>query len=290
MTRSNPHSSAEQSLSAAHQSPARNIFAVVNQKGGVGKTTTAVNLATALAAVGQKVLLVDLDPQGNASTGLGVSSEDRGVGSYEVLVGMTDLDDAILPTEIPNLWALPASVDLSGADIELVSLENREYCLKGALAEAGTAFDTILIDCPPSLSLLTINALTAAGQLLIPLQCEFYALEGLSQLMKTISRVQARLNPDLEIAGLVLTMYDQRNNLSRLVEEDARSYFGDTVFQAKIPRNVRISEAPSYGKPVLIYDHRCVGAAAYLALAKEFLARFGGKAAAQKRRKATAVA
>jgi chromosome partitioning protein len=249
------------------------IIAIANQKGGVGKTTTAINLATALAAVDMKVLLIDLDPQGNASTGLGIDRNARPVTSYDVLIGAQLLDAAIVPTSIPRLSIVPASVDLSGAEVELVSAEQREYRLRMALARQSLDFDYVLIDCPPSLGLLTLNAMVAAQAVLVPLQCEFYALEGLSNLVRTIERVKRHLNPRLEIQGVVLTMFDKRNNLSDLVAADVRGHFGDKVYDTVIPRNVRVSEAPSHGKPVLLYDFRCPGAQAYIHLAGEVLRR-----------------
>jgi chromosome partitioning protein len=251
------------------------IIAIANQKGGVGKTTTAVNLATALAAADKRVLLFDLDPQGNASTGLGISRQARAVTSYEVLVGAKPIKSAMVATSVPQLSVVPASVDLSGAEIELVAAERREYRLREALTAHAEAlpFDYVLIDCPPSLGLLTLNALVAAHAVLVPLQCEFYALEGLSHLVRTIERVKRHLNPTLEIQGVVLTMFDKRNNLSDLVAADVRDHFGDKVYDTVIPRNVRISEAPSHGKPVLLYDFRCPGAQAYVHLAGEVLRR-----------------
>jgi chromosome partitioning protein len=249
------------------------IIAIANQKGGVGKTTTAVNLATALAAADKNVLLFDLDPQGNASTGLGISRQSRSVTSYEVLVGAKPVKAATVSTSIPHLSVVAASVDLSGAEIELVAAERREYRLREALSGQALDFDYVLIDCPPSLGLLTLNALVAAHAVLVPLQCEFYALEGLSHLVRTIERVKRHLNPTLEIQGVVLTMFDKRNNLSDLVAADVRDHFGDKVYDTVIPRNVRISEAPSHGKPVLLYDFRCPGAQAYVHLAGEVLRR-----------------
>jgi chromosome partitioning protein len=251
------------------------IVALANQKGGVGKTTTAINLATALAAAGHRVLVIDLDPQGNASTGLGVERRARPVTSYELILGEAELERAIVATNVPLLSIVPASQDLAGAEFEFAARERREFLLSRAIRSRVRDYDEVLIDCPPSLNLLTINALVAADSVLVPLQCEFYALEGLSQLMRTIERVQRALNPRLELQGVVLTMYDQRNNLCDQVAADVRGHLGAKVFDTMIPRNVRIAEAPSHGKPVLIYDHGCAGSQAYIRLAAEVLRRAG---------------
>lgn len=247
------------------------IISVVNQKGGVGKTTTTTNLATALAAVGKKTLILDFDPQGNASTGLGITKEQRIHTIYDVLTDNINIDDAIITTEIPKLHIITATVDLSAVEIELINLRRREFVLKNKLDQMKQHYDYILIDCPPSLGILTLNALVASKSIIIPLQCEFFALEGLSHLLQTIQLVRTRLNPVLDINGIVLTMYDKRNKLTEQVEYDVRECLGDSVYQTVIPRNVRISEAPSHGKPALIYDLKCPGAIAYVHLAKEIL-------------------
>jgi len=296
-----PDSSADLTSIGAQAAPAGNvltqpegprprILVLANQKGGVGKTTTAINLGTALAAVGERVLIVDLDPQGNASTGLGIGRAERKVSAYDVLIGSALIEDAVVPTKVPGLDIVPSTMDLLGAELELASVPRRSHRLRDALARmprAGKARDGsekeaamtarpytyLLIDCPPSLNLLTINAMTAADAVLVPLQCEFFALEGLSQLLRTVERVKSSLNPRLEIQGVVLTMYDQRNKLSDQVASDVRQHLGEKVYRTVIPRNVRISEAPSYGKPALVYDHRCAGSKAYMKLASELIQR-----------------
>lgn len=249
------------------------VLAIANQKGGVGKTTTTVNLATAMAATHKKVLLIDLDPQGNASTGLGIDHAARDLTTYDLLLGDATVADAVQPTIVPGLSVIPSSVDLSGAELELIDLREREYRLATAVRRAQLHYDYVLIDCPPALGLLTLNALCAADAVLVPLQCEYYALEGLSHLVRTIDRVKRAFNPSLEIQGVVLTMYDRRNNLSDMVAADVREHFGDKVYRTVIPRNVRVSEAPSHGKPVLVYDWRCAGSQAYIHLASEMLRR-----------------
>jgi chromosome partitioning protein len=255
--------------------------AVANQKGGVGKTTTAINLATALAAIGWKVLLIDLDPQGNASTGLGVGHSSRERSSYDVLIGRATVQEATIATRVPRLDLLPATMDLSGAEIELVSLDDRARRLERALDAVSVGrWDICLIDCPPSLGLLTVNAMVAARQLLVPLQSEFFALEGLSQLLQTVERIRLAFNPELQILGIALTMFDRRNKLSQQVAEDVRACLGRTVFDTVVPRNVRLSEAPSHGLPALIYDLRCPGSEAYVSLARELIARLPREAVA----------
>jgi len=257
------------------------VLAIANQKGGVGKTTTAINLGTALAAIGEHVLIVDLDPQGNASTGLGIERKSRRTSTYDVLTGAVPMREAVLQTTVPQLYIAPSTLDLSGLELEIGQRRDRAFRLRNALRQLNIGahtydFTYVLVDCPPSLNLLTVNAMAAADSILVPLQCEFFALEGLSQLLKTIEQVKATLNPTLSIHGIVLTMYDSRNNLSNQVVADVRQFMGNKVYETIIPRNVRISEAPSYGKPVLVYDLKCVGSETYLRLATEIIQREKG--------------
>jgi chromosome partitioning protein len=253
------------------------VLAVANQKGGVGKTTTAINLGTALAAIGEDVLIIDLDPQGNASTGLGIDRRSRRYSTYDVLMGEAALRDAVVATAVPRLYIAPSTLDLTGLELEIGQTRDRAYRLRSALsplnAQGDTKFTYVLVDCPPSLNLLTVNAMAAANAILVPLQCEFFALEGLSQLLKTVESVREQLNPGLTIHGIVLTMFDARNNLSGQVVADVREFMGQKVYDTIIPRNVRVSEAPSYGKPVLVYDLKCSGSEAYLRLATEVIQR-----------------
>ena len=254
------------------------VLGIANQKGGVGKTTTAINLGTALAAIGEHVLIVDLDPQGNASTGLGIERKSRRTSTYDVLTGAAPMRDAVLQTTVPQLYIAPSTLDLSGLELEIGQQRDRAFRLRNALRQLNSGvrpfdFTYVLVDCPPSLNLLTVNAMAAADSILVPLQCEFFALEGLSQLLRTVEQVKTTLNPTLSIHGIVLTMYDSRNNLSNQVVADVRQFMGNKVYETIIPRNVRISEAPSYGKPVLVYDLKCVGSEAYLRLATEIIQR-----------------
>lgn len=249
------------------------IIAIANQKGGVGKTTTTVNLGTALAAVGRRILIIDLDPQGNATTGLGIRIDENDLNAYDLLIGSAAFAETVRKTIVPGLDIVPTNMNLAGAEIELVNLQRREFRLKDAIEDKLAAYEFVLIDCPPSLGLLTLNALVAANAVLVPLQCEYYALEGISHLVRTIELVQGNLNRALELQGVVLTMFDKRNSLSGLVAQDARSYFRDKVYETVIPRNVRVSEAPSHGKPVLLYDLACPGSQAYAHLASEVLKR-----------------
>ena len=257
------------------------VLALANQKGGVGKTTTAINLGTALAAIGETVLVIDLDPQGNASTGLGIDRRSRRVSTYDVLTQDVSLREAVLHTAVPRLHIAPSTMDLSGLELELATARDRAFRLRDAIRSLNSiqerndqpAYSYVLIDCPPSLNLITVNAMAAANAILVPLQCEFFALEGLSQLLSTVEQVRSTLNPGLTIHGIVLTMFDARNNLSTQVVEDVRQFMGEKVYETIIPRNVRVSEAPSYGKPVLLYDLKCVGSQAYLRLASEIIQR-----------------
>ncbi|WP_419235128.1 ParA family protein [Rickettsia endosymbiont of Nabis limbatus] len=253
------------------------VISVVNQKGGVAKTTTTVNLATALAAMDKKVLVIDLDPQGNSSTGFGVSQQQRKNTIYQALTNIIKLKDTIISTNIPNLEIITSNTNLSAAELDLIELEEREYILMKLLEEIKLSYDYIIIDCPPSLNLLTINALVAGDEVLIPMQCDFYSLEGLSHLLRTVEIVEKRLNPKIKIAGILFTMYDRRNRLTEQVEEDVRSCLGELVFKTVIPRNIKLSEAPSYGKPAIIYDYKCAGAVAYMELTKEILGRYNEK-------------
>ena len=257
------------------------IITIANQKCGVGKTTTAINLATALAAIGENVLIVDLDPQGNASTGLGVNRRDRAMSTYDLLTRGASVSETVMETAVPHLSIIPSTMDLLGVEMEIAGTRDRVFRLKKALqAEDAQRYTYVLIDCPPSLNLLTMNAMAAAHSILVPLQCEFFALEGLSQLLDTVEQVRESLNPDLDIQGIVLTMYDARNNLAQQVVEDVRAHLGEKVYRTLIPRNVRVSEAPSYGKPAILYDLKCAGSQAYLQLASEVIQRERSRKAA----------
>jgi chromosome partitioning protein len=256
--------------------PFPRIITVANQKGGVGKTTTTINLATALAAIGEKVLIVDLDPQGNASTGLGIDRQDREVSSYDLLTGQATVIEAAIPTAVPGLSIIASTLDLLGIEMEIAAAPDRVLRLRNALrrsATEGAGYSYVLIDCPPSLNLLTLNSMAAADSVLVPLQCEFFALEGLSQLLQTVEQIRSTINPSLNIQGIVLTMFDGRNNLANQVVEDVRAHMGEKVYDTVIPRNVRVSEAPSHGKPAILYDLKCTGSQAYLQLASEVIRR-----------------
>jgi len=278
----NPAAPESEVIAFTRTEPAKppRVLAIANQKGGVGKTTTAINLGTALAAIGEQVLVIDLDPQGNASTGLGIDRRNRRCSTYDVLIGEAPLRDSVVPTAVPRLAIAPSTMDLSGLELEIGQARDRAFRLRNAIAALNTGksvessdFTYVLVDCPPSLNLITVNAMAAAHAILVPLQCEFFALEGLSQLIKTVEQVKSTLNPGLTIHGVVLTMYDARNNLSGQVVADVRQFMGSKVYDTIIPRNVRVSEAPSYGKPVLVYDLKCVGSEAYLRLATEIIQR-----------------
>jgi chromosome partitioning protein len=279
-TESQSHAEVIELASKAEPAKPPRVLAIANQKGGVGKTTTAINLGTALSAIGERVLIIDLDPQGNASTGLGIDRRDRNCSTYDVLAGEAPMRDAVVATAVPRLWLAPSTMDLSGLELEIGQARDRAFRLRTALSQLNAGkfvgagdFTYVLVDCPPSLNLLTVNAMAAANAILVPLQCEFFALEGLSQLLQTVEQVKNTLNPELSIHGIVLTMFDARNKLSSQVVADVREFMGSKVYETVIPRNVRISEAPSYGKPVLVYDLKCVGSEAYLRLATEIIQR-----------------